>query len=173
MFHLSHDCCHQLVADRSHQQRRELCPSSLEHSSSDGTWLLSAAFVHHEHLPKTAKDVLETELGDNILMLASPDLKRYQKGWMKCWNVWFLQSEIGEGLKSLENALMTIEEVASFFECRQIIDPETGLRHSTTIAVNKLEDVRLSSTRLELPRLKNIFVIGDFENKDGKDTKSN
>jgi len=45
VFHLSHDYCHQPPIDRSLSKCHELCPSSLEHRSSDGTWLLSARDV--------------------------------------------------------------------------------------------------------------------------------
>ena len=112
------------------------------------------SFLNEKYvLPKTAKDAFATRLGNEVLLVASPDLERYRMDWKKCWSVWFLNTEVGRGLKLIEGVLMTIEEVASFFECRQILCPDTGIRHPTTIAVNKLEIVRLYSDIIGHTRL--------------------
>ena len=94
-------------------------------------------------LPKTAKDVLDTSLGDEVLMVASPDLVRYEKNWKRCWNVWFMKTDVGEGLRSMEQEYCTIQDIASVFECTQIVDIDTGLRHPTRIAINNLEKITI------------------------------
>ncbi|MHA2023556.1 MAG: hypothetical protein ACTSWQ_07830 [Candidatus Thorarchaeota archaeon] len=105
-------------------------------------------------LPKTAKDVLETELGKDVLIVAIPDMERYRKNWDKCWSVLFLKTDVGNRIRSLAKVFMKIETVARLFECEQIINLDNGVRHTTTIAVSKLDEVRLASEWIKYPRLK-------------------
>jgi len=68
--------------------------------------------------------------------------------------IWFLNVELGDKIRGIENIRLRIEDVASFFECRQLLDPDTGLRHSTIIAINKLEEVHLQLQIGGFPRLR-------------------
>ena len=92
-------------------------------------------------LPETARDVLNTEIGGEVLMVTSPEMERYTKGQKRCWRVWFLEADLGERLKSIESGLLTIFDVALLFECRQIVDLETGKRHPATVVVNGFSNV--------------------------------
>ncbi|MHA2177179.1 MAG: hypothetical protein ACXAAK_02410 [Candidatus Thorarchaeota archaeon] len=94
-------------------------------------------------LPRTAKEVLETSVGEEVPVVASPDLDRYKKGQKRCWNVLFAKSGLGKGLRSMEYVYCTVYDIALIFECKQLIDTDTGLRHPTAIAINKLDEVDL------------------------------
>jgi hypothetical protein len=103
--------------------------------------------------PKTAQDVFDTELGDEILIVAYPDMERYEKGQKRCWKVWFLEVDLGGQMKSIESELMTILDVALLFECKQIIDVDTGLRHPTRIAVSKSTMVQFPESVFDYQRI--------------------
>lgn len=92
-------------------------------------------------VPKTARQALLSRLGEEILMVASPDTDRYRKGRKRCWNVWFLEVDLGKRLMSVEADLLTVFDVALLFECEQIVDVDTGKRHPTRIVVNKTDEV--------------------------------
>jgi len=109
-------------------------------------------------LPKTAKEVLATNLGEEIPIVASPDLDRYKKEWKRCWNVWFAKSDLGVGLRSMEYEYCTIYDIALLFECRQIIDTDTGLRHPTQVAINKLDEVDLPEELTRRGRMRECFL---------------
>ena len=113
-------------------------------------------------LPKSAKVVLETELGEELLMLAKPDLKRYKKEWKKCWNVWFITKRIGEFLHGIQHEYMTIQDIGLLFECRQIIDTVTGIRHPTSINFESLSKIKLLPEVRERERIKEFLVLKEF-----------
>ena len=94
-------------------------------------------------LPKTLKEVIESELGEEVLMVAAPDLIRYHKGLKQCWNVWFIKSSLGEGLRQMEHVVCSIYDIALLFECEQIIDGDMKKRHPTWTAVNHLAEVTI------------------------------
>jgi hypothetical protein len=105
-------------------------------------------------VPKGAKEVLETELGEEVLMLARPDMERYRKGWKKCWNIWFVKKHIGEDFEKIQQQYVTIQDVGLFFECKQIVDMVTGKRHPTRIVIEKLNEVSLPSEVKNRDRIK-------------------
>jgi len=96
-------------------------------------------------VPRTAKAVLETEMGSDLLLMIEPDLERYRKDWDQCWKIWVVNIEIGEKLKALENEFMRIEDMVLFFECKQLVDVDTGLRHAVNIVMDKVDAVRVST----------------------------
>lgn len=95
-------------------------------------------------------------------MLAKPDLERYEKGWKKCWKVWFIMRRIGEELYDLSNEYMTVQNIGLLFECRQVIETDTGLRHTTTISFNKLSEVDLPHEVRERGQIKEFLVLKKF-----------
>jgi len=113
-------------------------------------------------LPKSAKELLETELGEEIFMLAKPDLERYKKKWKKCWRVWFIMKRIGEDLYNLSQEYMTIQDIGLFFECRQIIDTVTGNRHPTNIAIDSLSEVELPLGVRDSGRIKEYLFLKEL-----------
>ncbi len=113
-------------------------------------------------LPKSAKELLETELSEEILMLAKPDLERYKKKWKKCWKVWFIMKRIGDELNNLSQEYMTIQDIGLFFECRQIIDTVTGNRHPTKIAIDSLSEVELPLGVRDSGRIKEYLFLKEL-----------
>ncbi|MHA2023114.1 MAG: hypothetical protein ACTSWQ_05580 [Candidatus Thorarchaeota archaeon] len=104
-------------------------------------------------LPRTAREVIESELGEKIDMLATPDLDLYRKDVKRCWNVWFLKSDIGEGLRSMEHVTCTIYDIALLFECEQIFDVDLKKRHPTWISVNHLSEVEIPEKLMRRSRM--------------------
>jgi hypothetical protein len=109
--------------------------------------------------PKTAQDVFDTELGDEILIVAYPDMERYERGQKRCWKVWFFEVDLGRWMKSIESELMTILDVALLFECEQIFDVDTGLRHPTRIAVSKSTMVQFPESVFDYQRIGEYLTI--------------
>jgi hypothetical protein len=104
---------------------------------------------------------------NKILVVVSPDMERYRKGWKKCWHVWFLTDGLGESLRALEKELLTIEEAFLLLECDQIIDPDTRLRYPTGIAINKLTEVIMPESMYQYRRVR------EYLNQQGVDTGRN
>ncbi len=94
-------------------------------------------------VPRTAKDLLETEMGEDLLLMAVPDMKRYRNDWEKCWSVLAVNRRMGKEFRTVENEFMRIEDIALFFECKQLVDVDTGLRHRTKMAIDRLKDVKI------------------------------
>jgi hypothetical protein len=94
-------------------------------------------------LPRTAREVIESELGEEVVMLATPDLDQYRKGVKRCWNVLFMKYDLGEGMRSIERVSCTIYDIALLFECVQIIDVDKKRRHPTWTSVNHLAEVKI------------------------------
>ena len=113
--------------------------------------------------PKTAQDVLKTRLGDEILIMAYPDLEQHKRGQKRCWKVWFFEVDLGRGMKSIESELMTILDVALLFECVQIFDVDTGLRHPTRIAVNKSTTVKFPESVPDYQRIGEYLARKKFQ----------
>ncbi|MHA1423954.1 MAG: hypothetical protein ACTSUZ_10300 [Candidatus Thorarchaeota archaeon] len=104
-------------------------------------------------LPRTAKEVIESELGEKVDMVATPDLVKYRKGWKRCWNVWFTKMGLGERLRSMEQISCTIYDIALLFECEQIIDVDMKKRHPTWTSVNHLAEVKIPDELLRRSRM--------------------
>ncbi len=93
-------------------------------------------FLSNLPLPWTAKELLDTVVGEPITLVADPDLTRIKKPKSRLWNILFLQKSLSDKLSSLQDIDVHIFEVAEFFECEQIIDKMTGLRHAIEISIN-------------------------------------
>ncbi|MHA1929183.1 MAG: hypothetical protein ACTSV2_11475, partial [Candidatus Thorarchaeota archaeon] len=104
-------------------------------------------------LPRTAREVIESEFGEKVDMVATPDLVKYRKGWKRCWNVWFLNSNLGEGLRQMEQVSCTIYDIALLFECEQIFDVDMRKRHPTWTSVNHLAEVKIPDKLLRRSRM--------------------
>jgi hypothetical protein len=115
--------------------------------------------------PKTAQDVLNTELGDEILIVAYPDMEKYERGQKRCWRVWFFEADLGRGMKSIESELMTILDVALLFECVQVFDIDTGLRHPTRIAVSKSTMVQFPESVVDYQRIGKYLARKEFQDR--------
>jgi len=112
-------------------------------------------------LPRTAREVIESELGEEVVMVATPDLVRYRKGWKRCWNVWFVKPDLGEGLRSME-------DIALLFECEQIIDVDMKKRHPTWTSVNHLAEVKIPDELLHRSRMGLHLAIRARGERDSK-----
>lgn len=104
-------------------------------------------------LPRTAREVIESELGEEVVMVATPDLVRYGKGWKRCWNVWFVKPDLGEGLHKMEKVSCTIYDIALLFECEQIFDIDMKKRHPTWTSVNHLAEVKIPDELVHRSRM--------------------
>ena len=62
--------------------------------------------------------------------------------------------KIGNTLRSIEREFLTIQDIALFFECRQVYDPDSGLRHPTNININKLSEVKLPNIVFKYQRMR-------------------
>ena len=91
-------------------------------------------------------------------MVATPDLGRYKKNWKRCWKVWLMKSDLGEGLRSMEHEYCTIYDVALIFECQQIVDTDKGVRHPTRILINKLNEVDLPNELTNRDRMEEYLT---------------
>ncbi|MGY5858178.1 MAG: hypothetical protein RTU63_02315 [Candidatus Thorarchaeota archaeon] len=118
-------------------------------------------------LPRTAREVIESELGEKITMLATPDLDRYKRGLKRCWNVWFVRDELGEGLRLMERVVCTIYDIALLFECEQILDVEKKKRHPTWTSINHLAEVEIPEELIHHSRMGQHMNLKDLANKDG------
>ena len=118
-------------------------------------------------LPRTAREVIESELGEKVTMLARPNLVRYRKGLNQCWNVWFLRDELGEGLRLMERVVCTIYDIALLFECEQIHDVEMKKRHPTWTSVNHLTEVDIPDELIQQSRMGQHLTLKDLAAKDG------
>jgi hypothetical protein len=98
-----------------------------------------------------------------VLIVAYPDMERYERGQKRCWKVWFFEVDLGRGMKSIESELMTILDVALLFECVQIFDVDTGLRHPTRIAVNKSTMVKFTESVLDYQRIGEYLARKEFQ----------
>lgn len=127
-----------------------------------------SAFLRTITLPRTAKDVMRTELGDSITLVADPNLKMMKHPFTKYWRVLFLQTELSERMLALQSIDVNIFEVAQFFECEQFIDTETGLRHPVKIAINNAKHVNFPKAVFQYNRiaiyLKERGILVDSEN---------
>ncbi len=117
-------------------------------------------------LPRTAREVIESELGEEVVMVATPDLVRYRKGWKRCWNVWFNKIDLGEGMRSMEQVSCTIYDIALLFECVQIIDVDMKKRHPTWTSVNYRAEVEIPD-ELNRSRMGQHLELRDLAKKDG------
>jgi hypothetical protein len=113
--------------------------------------------------PKTAQDILNTKLGGEILIVAYPDMEKYESEQKRCWKVWFFEVDLGRRMKSIESELMTILDVALLFECEQIFDVDTGLRHPTRIAVSKSTMVEFSESVFNYQRIGEYLARKEFQ----------
>ncbi len=104
-------------------------------------------------LPRTAREVIESELGEEVVMVATPDLIRYRKGWKRCWNVLFVRPGLGEGLCQMEYVVCTIYDIALLFECEQIMDVGLKKRYPTWTSVNHLAEVVLPDELIQRSRM--------------------
>ncbi|MDF1538585.1 MAG: hypothetical protein P1Q69_06755 [Candidatus Thorarchaeota archaeon] len=110
-------------------------------------------------LPKSADEVLDTELGEDLLMVATPNMHGYKEGWKKCWKIWFIIGRIGEKLNEIQDEFVTIQDIGVFFECMQIIDTITGKRYPTSIAFKKLSEVDLPPEVRERGRIQEFIAL--------------
>jgi hypothetical protein len=104
-------------------------------------------------LPKTAKDLLRTELGDRITLVAHPNFERMKNPFSKYLQILFLQTQLSNRMYLLQNLDLTIFEVAQFFECEQFVDTETGLRHPLKFTVNRAEKISYPSEVFNYTRI--------------------
>ncbi len=120
-------------------------------------------------LLRTAREVIESELGEVVVMLATPDLIQYRKGEKRCWNVWFIKpdSNLGDGLRSMEKITCTIYDIALLFECEQIFDVDMKKRHPTWTSVNHLAEVKIPDELLRRSRMGLHLEIIDQSKKHG------
>lgn len=116
-------------------------------------------FLQGLDLPRTAKDVLKTTLGESITLVADPDVKRSEKPLSKVWRVLFLQTPVSDRILALQKTDLDIIEVAEFFESRQVFDTVTGLRHPTIIAINRAEDVEFPQRVFQFVRIMEYLVV--------------
>ncbi len=117
-------------------------------------------------LPRTAREVIESELGEEVVMVATPDRVRYRKGWKRCWNVWFNKSDLGEGMRRMEHVVCTIYDIALLFECVQIFDVDMKRRHPTWTSINHRDEVEIPD-ELNRSRMGQNLELRDLAKKDG------
>ena len=95
--------------------------------------------------------------------MAYPDMEKYESEQKRCWKVWFFEVDLGRRMKSIESELMTILDVALLFECEQIFDVDTGLRHPTRIAVSKSTMVEFSESVFNYQRIGEYLARKEFQ----------
>ena len=117
-------------------------------------------------LPRTAREVIESELGEEVVMVAIPDLVKYRKGWKRCWNVWFTKIGLGEGLRSMEQVSCSIYDIALLFECEQIFDVDKKKHHPTWTTVNHLAEVNIPDELTRRSRMGLHLEIGALSKRD-------
>ncbi len=118
-------------------------------------------------LPRTAQEVIESELGEEVVMVATPDLARYRKGWKRCWNVWFMKSDLGEGMRSMEQVSCTIYDIALLFECEQIFDVDMKKHYPTWTSVNHLAEVKIPDELIHHSRMGQHMDLRNLAEKYG------
>lgn len=104
-------------------------------------------------LPELAKDLLSTELGHTIALVADPKLGRMKSASSRCWNLLLLAEEQSDLMKSLSRVDLNIFEIAQFFEGTQFVDMTTGMRHDTKIAINRLRECKIPTKVLSYNRI--------------------
>ena len=110
-------------------------------------------------LPRTARDVLKTTLGERITLVADPDMNRYKGPMSRVWNVLFLQAPVSENILALRKIDLDIIEVAELFESQQVFDTATRLRHPTKLTMNRVEDVEFPSEVFRFARTLEYLVL--------------
>ncbi len=120
-------------------------------------------------LLRTAREVIESELGEKVDMVATPDLVLYRRGEKRCWNVWFIKpdSNLGDGLRSMEKITCTIYDIALLFECEQIFDVDMKKRHPTWTSVNHLAEVKIPDELIHHSRMGQHLNLRAAAKKDG------
>jgi hypothetical protein len=116
-------------------------------------------FLKGIDLPRTARDVLKTTLGETITLVADPDVDRYKGPMSRVWNVLFLQAPVSENILALQRIDLDIIEVAEFFESRQVFDIVTGQRHPTRITMNRTEEVEFPQKVFQFDRILEYLVM--------------
>jgi hypothetical protein len=104
-------------------------------------------------VPKNAVKALSSDLGEELTLVATPDLDRYRQKQKKCWRIWFLNLPVGKSLKSIESEMWSIHDVALFYECEQLFDIDLDVRYPTKVLLNKIETVKFPRYVFEYPRL--------------------
>jgi hypothetical protein len=104
-------------------------------------------------VPENAVEVLNSVVGEELLLVAYPDIEKYRQKQKHCWNIWLIINHVGPRLKSIEKLMMNIEDVALLFECEQIFDVDTGLRHSTKVAINDFKSIIFPIDVFHYPRI--------------------
>jgi len=130
----------------------------------ENTRFLNGMYV----LPRTAREVIESELGEGVVMVVTPDLVRYKKGAKQCWNVLFTNTNVGEGLRQMEYVVCTIYDIALLFECEQIFNVDMKKRHPTWTSVNHLAKVKIPDELMNRSRMGSHLEIRALGDRDGR-----
>lgn len=110
-------------------------------------------FLRNLALPRTARSLLRTTMGDPITLVADPNLEQTNHPYSRYWRILFLQVEPSEKMLCLQNIDMNVIELAQFFESEQFIDTTTGLKHPLKFVINKLNQVNFPKDVLQYDRI--------------------
>ncbi|MFW9887707.1 MAG: hypothetical protein ACFFER_05955 [Candidatus Thorarchaeota archaeon] len=113
-------------------------------------------------LPATCEDFLMTKAREDIILRATVDDQRKDRGYKKYLRVHLDGLKGRSHLNGLEMEHMGIFDVALLSECRQLVDIDTGTRFDFEIDSQALVGLRLARILSEYSRLQNS-VIGDIE----------
>jgi len=128
----------------------------------ENTRFLNGMYV----LPRTAREVIESELGEEVVMVATPDLVRYKKDWKRCWSVLFTNTDVGEGLRQMEYVICTIYDIALLFECEQIFNVDMNKRHPTWTSVNHLTKIKIPDELMHRSRMGSNLEVSALSKRD-------
>ncbi|MFW9912679.1 MAG: hypothetical protein ACFFEU_09415 [Candidatus Thorarchaeota archaeon] len=119
-------------------------------------------------LPATCEDFLMTKAGEDIILRATIDEQRKDRGYKKYLRIHLDGLKKGGHLNGLEMEDMGIFDVALLSECCQLVDIDTGTRFDSEIDSQALVGLRLAHILSEYPRLQNS-IIGDIEELESAD----
>jgi hypothetical protein len=128
----------------------------------ENTRFLNGTYV----LPRTAQEVIESELSEMVVMEAIPDLDKYGKGWKRCWTVLFTRPSLGGGLRQIEYVVCTICDIALLFECEQIIDVDMKRRYPTWTVIDNLANVKIPEELMQRSRMGQHLILRSTAKKD-------
>jgi hypothetical protein len=109
-------------------------------------------------IPRTAKDVLGTQLGPEVIMVAHPDLTLYRRKQKRCWQVWLVGVEVGEGLIAFQQEYVSVQEIGVISDIKQMIDLDKNIRFPTSFIIDNMEAVELPDSVLERKRVKEYLT---------------